>query len=438
MPAQKFVVWKSAHSIGKFTMSVDDPNAVPPRPAWKDRNTDQKHVADVIALVKTLGSLGEQSVWVIDDKELSKTYQEIGKQMFTKKFCTGKDSANGGDPASEDEIRAWVMTQKREVVCGNHTIAAARTLKSRHPTNKIFRTLIVDIWIVDSSITLDTNSVEQWASWDNHRSALTKVTNAMERIASMHQTMKDLCYFVSVKLNQFGDIVKPHGYFAELNKKWMENFKVKFGSIHDYLQIAKCYGDEWEMLVQIMARPAGKKSKGDTAAYFHVGSRGIPRAMRMALWSRYLQGQIDTKQLKACYIEIKQTRALQGASLKIANKIAFLNKKDWTAWVDLVAALPKLTQLFIEQERTGFKISRSKNAESDDVSVCPPAYKETLIRMCQVQQNENKKDKESRVRESLFLVQIINTSFFVYLSIFFVLQSLCVFLTIHFSLMKNC
>ena len=208
-----------------------------------------------------------------------------------------------------------------------------------------------------------------------------------------------MCYFVSAKFDQFGDIVKPHGHFSDLNKKWVENFKVTPASVHDYLQIAKCYGDEWEMLLQIMARPAGKKSKGDTAAYFHVGSRCIPRAQRMALWSRYLQGQIDTKQLKACYLEIKQTRALQEASLKIANKIAFLNRKNWTTWSDLVAALPKLTQLFIEQERTGFKISRSKNAESDDAAVCPPAYKETLIKMMQIQQNENKKDKDSRVRE---------------------------------------
>ena len=176
---------------------IDDPKAIPPRAAWADRKTDQKHVADVITLIKTIGSLGEQSVWVIDDKELSRTYQEIGKQMFTKKFCTGKESANSGDPASEDEIKAWVQTKTREIVCGNHTVAAARRLKSLHPTNKIFRTLIVDIWIVDSTIPLDTNSVEQWASWDNHRSALTKVTNAMERIVNMHTTLKEMCYFVS-------------------------------------------------------------------------------------------------------------------------------------------------------------------------------------------------------------------------------------------------
>jgi len=324
--------------------------------------------------------------------------------MFTVEFCTGVQSAEGHKQASHEQIRAWVQKQPRETVCGNHSLTAAKALKAQYPKTKTFQEIIVDIWIVDSELEEDNESVAKWANWDNIKSSLQKITASVERILTAHQALQARCFWTSATLDQFGDVVKPYGYYSKLKADWMENWGVTATTVDDFLQIAKTYGEEWNMLLQIMTNPPRKKSKSNSkvteaACFFFIGSKGIPRAERMALWTRYQQGQIDTKQLKACYIEIKQTRALKEACLKIANSFNFMQKDNWTVWAQLSAECSFLTDRFIAINRSSFKTTRGKKSDNndDDKVIAPPGFKDEVIRLFQRQMHLNSNARASSV-----------------------------------------
>jgi hypothetical protein len=395
-------------------MLTDDALATTPRDEWKDRALDEDHVAKCMEMMQQIGSVGEQSVWVIDDAELANNYKEFGMGMFTRDFCLTEDRKKNLTPhelhlpALVDDITAWIRRQPREIVCGNHTFHAAKRLKAMYPKTKTFQTLTADILLVNSKDPIDNEAVGKWAHWDNIRSALAKISSAMERVIYLHNALQRKAFFVSMKYDQYGDIVKEHGYFATLTKYCIENWKVDSGTVNNYLQIAKAYGEEWDMLLSIMQNPPGKSRKDTNnkscGAYFHVGSKAVPRGQRIALWTKYIQGSIDTKQMKLCFLEIKQTRALQESVLKIANSFRFKGRDDWDSWLVLTQECPSLTQRYIEQNRGAFKPARAKkndSYEATEVIVAPSGFKTDVVNKFKAQMNTNKRLKDSQVQRFL-------------------------------------
>jgi hypothetical protein len=387
--AQEFQRWKSSVLLGKYKFKCDDPNVFPPRDEWKDREIDLKQVEKMIEIVKKTGSMADKSVWVIDSKTYRSMHRSIGSQMFTKEFCTGQKSEKGNDLASQEEIVAWIEKQKRERIAGNHTLECAKQLRTQYKTNPVFQFISAEIWLVDSKVEDDNKKVIYWAGQENIVANSGKTTPALERVLYFHKWLERRGFFTQYKLDEFGDIMAQKGYFKDMIEDMMKAWSAERSTVTNYLNIARSYGAEWTLLKDIMSKTHGKGSQtGQTGAYFWVGSSGVPVAERIVWFSKFNQDLIDSKELKAAFLAIKQFRALQQCSLDLANDFRYLNRRTWHAWADLTTNLPTLTQGVIDTYRSSFKVQRKskKNAKGDADGVeAPDAFKKKLIELFQQQ-----------------------------------------------------
>jgi hypothetical protein len=397
--AVDFQRWKKQVTIGKYTFDTDAPNSFAPRDEWKDRDLDPKHIETLKKIVQEVGSTAEKSIWVIDSKELRRKFSEVGMLMFTKEFCTGIASDQGLDPASPEEIVAWVEKQRRERIAGNHTLSAAKQLRKEFPSTLIFQTIVAEIWIVDSKLEEDDKKVIYWAAKENYLAGSSKTTTARERCIYFHHWLERLGFFTRYKLDEFGDIEQPKGYFKSMIKEAESNWTLDYTSVVNFLNIARAWGEEWHLLLAIMDSTHKGSKGGSTGAYFHVGSAGVPRQERIVWFSKFLQGLIDTKELKAQFLCIKQVRALKQSTLEFANEFRFLTRETWHSWSELTLALPSLNEIFIETYRSGFKPikkSRKGKGNSDEIEY-PENFKKALVVMFQVQMKNIADAKQPKV-----------------------------------------
>ena len=397
--AQDFQVWKSSVSLGKFKFDCEDSLSIAPRDEWKDRDLDQKHIEDMIALVQKTGAMSDRSVWVIDSKEYRKLHKEIGNQMFTKEFCTGKKGDGAKELASQEEFVAWIKTQNRERIVGNHTLECARQLRAQFQTNPVFRSLYAEIWLVDSKIEEDNRKVVYWAGQENIVANSGKVTPALERVWYFHRWLERRGYFTLHKIDELGDIITPRGYFKQMIADMMKTWTAEKSTVTNYLNIARSYGSEWDLVTEIMGKTHGKSSKTETTGCFWwLGSPGVPRNQRIAWFAKFNQKIIDSKELKAAFMGIKQMRALQQSSLDLANDYKFLGNRNWHTWTDLTKALPALNQGIVDTYRSSFKLKRerkkSAKADADGVDA-PDNFKTKLIHLFQQQTSINEAKKSS-------------------------------------------
>ena len=318
---------------------------------------------------------------------------QMGAGMFTVRFCTGEEE-NGEDDATHEQILAWAETQIRERLCGNHTHASGNRLTAEYPNNPVFQRILAELWIVNSQVPKDNRLTKMWGASENVVAQSGKKTSTLERVIQLHKQLELMGFFTkNVKLDEFGDIIYPRTYFKELIKECAKNWMVDYSTVTNILAIARAYGEEYKLLIDIMRNKVskGSKSGGSAGCFFHVGSSGVLRQLRIIAFAKLAQKAIDTSQLKAIFLGHKQFRALQKATLDMANDITFDRRNDWSSWTDLLEHFPLMNEREIETSKPFFKPTKTRNAKKDsnETMAVPDDFRQRLVVLFQRQAHAN-------------------------------------------------